>query len=184
MDSHPDSQSLPLTVSRDELLVDGSDAEFRQFVHRLLAYSSSLEAIRAGLGEMIGLSGVQYTILICIAHLEQGRGVGVKAIADHLSYTGAFVTIETGKLAALGLVEKRQNPGDKRRVLLTVTERARSLLNELAPAQRRINDTLFASLDRASFKHLCRQAEDLTADARNAQSLVEFLTEPKVAVRN
>ena len=110
MNIHPDPKNLPLTVSRPELLMDGSDAQFRQLVHRLLAYASSLEAIRAGLGEMIGLSGVQYTILICIAHLEEGRGVGVKAIADHLSYTGAFVTIETGKLAALGLVEKRQNP--------------------------------------------------------------------------
>lgn len=184
MDSHPDPKSLPLTVSREELLVDGSDAKFRQFVHRLLAYASSLEAIRAGLGEMIGLSGVQYTILICIAHLEEGRGVGVKAIADHLNYTGAFVTIETGKLAALGLVEKRQNPGDKRRVLLTVTDRARDLLRELAPMQRRVNDTLFASLDGESFQHLCRQAEDLAADARNAQALVEFLTEPKVAVQS
>jgi len=183
MNTHPDPKNPPLTVSRPELLVDGSDAQFRQLVHRLLAYASSLEAIRAGLGEMIGLSGVQYTILICIAHLEEGRGVGVKAIADHLSYTGAFVTIETGKLAALGLVEKRQNPGDKRRVLLTVTARARDLLHELAPAQRQVNDTLFASLDGDSFDHLCRQAEELTADARNAQALVEFLTEPKAAAQ-
>ena len=121
-------QRLPLTVSRTELLADGSDARFRQLIHRLLAYASSLETIRAGLGEMIGLTGVQYTMLICIAHLQGGKGVGVKEIADHLNCTGAFVTIETGKLANLGLVEKRQNPGDKRRVLLTVTDtRARHL---------------------------------------------------------
>lgn len=175
------AERLPLTVSRDELLVNGTDASFRHLIHRLLAYASSLEAIRAGLGTMIGLSGVQYTILICIAHLQDGKGVGVKEIADHLSYTGAFVTIETGKLAKLGLVEKHRNPGDGRRVLLNITPRARELLAGLAPAQRRVNDTLFASLDRSGFEDLCALAETLCADARNTQALVEFLTDRKLA---
>lgn len=174
-------ERLPLTVSRAELLVDGTDGAFRHLIHRLLAYASSLETIRAGLGEMIGLSGVQYTMLICIAHLQDGKGAGVKEIADHLNYTGAFVTIETGKLAGLGLVEKRRNPGDRRRVLLSITQHARDLLNDLAPAQRRINDTLFASLDHAGFEHLCTLAESLCADARSTQALVEFLTDKKLA---
>ncbi len=177
MDTELKAAAPPLTVSREELLVAGSDAHFRQLVHRLLAYASSLEAIRASLGEIIGLSAVQYTILICIAHLQGEHGIGVKAIADHLSYTGAFVTIETGKLATLGLVEKRQNPGDKRRVLLTVTARARALLSELAPAQRRVNDTLFQTLSADEYRHLCTLVETLLPDARNAQALAEFLSE-------
>ena len=183
-DDEQDTQGFPLTVSRDELLVDGSDARFRQLIHRLLAYASSLEAIRAGMGGMIGLSGIQYTILVCIAHLQGARGVGVKEIARHLSCTGAFVTIETGKLADLGMVEKRPNPDDKRRVLITVTGRARALLTGLAPVQRQINDTLFASVDGPGFAQLCELAETLTADARNAQSLIEFLAETKVANQN
>ncbi len=172
---------LPLTVSRVALLEEGSDARFRQLIHRLLAYASTLEAIRAGLGGMIGLTGIQFTMLISIAHQQRDTGVGVKEVADHLNCSGAFVTIETGKLCALGLVEKRQNAGDKRRVLLTVTTRGRELLSGLAPAQRQVNDTLFASLDQASFEHMCKYAEDLATDARNAQALVEFLTESKTA---
>ena len=181
VDSDQVASGFPLTVTRDALLVDGSDTQFRQLIHRLLAYASSLEAIRAGLGEMIGLSGIQYTMLVCIAHLQGDRGVGVKEIARHLSCSGAFVTIETGKLADLGLLEKCPNPADKRRVLITVTKRAREYLTELAPVQRKVNDTLFASLDGPGFDHLCRLAETLGADARNAQSLVEFLAETKVA---
>lgn len=179
----PDQRS-PLTVTRPELLIEGSDAQFRKLIHRLLAYASSLEAIRAGLGEMIGLSGTQYTILICIAHLQQGKAVGVKEIAFHLSYTGALVTIETGKLVKLGLVEKRQNPGDKRRVLLTITDRARDLLRGLAPSQRQVNDTLFANLNAEGFGQLCRLTESLCADARTAQSLVEFLIGTRIANQN
>ena len=177
-------QRLPVTVTRTELLIEGSDAQFRQLIHRLLAYASSLEAIRAGLGEMIGLSGTQYTILICIAHLQQGKAVGVKEIAFHLSYTGALVTIETGKLVKLGLVEKRQNPADKRRVLLTITGRTRELLRGLAPSQRQVNDTLFANLSAEGFGQLCTLTESLCADARTAQSLVEFLIGTQVANQN
>lgn len=177
-------ERAPLTVTRPELLIEGSDVQFRQLIHRLLAYASSLEAIRAGLGEMIGLSGTQYTILICIAHLQQGKAVGVKEIAFHLSYTGALVTIETGKLAKLGLIEKRQNPGDKRRVLLTITDRARELLHGLAPSQRQVNDTLFANLSAEGFEQLCIVTESLCAGARNAQSLVEFLIGTQVANQN
>lgn len=165
----------PLTVSRPELLRDGSDAEFRLLVHRLLAFGSRLDAIRAGLGQMIGLSGSQYTILICIAHLQGEAGVGVKEIADHLGYSGAFVTIESGRLVEAGLVEKRQNPGDRRRVLLTVTAAGRTRLDGLAPRQRQVNDALFAALSPQDFRTLNRLSRDLVADADRALDLIERL---------
>jgi len=165
----------PLTISRPELLQDGSDADFRVLVHRLLAFGSRLDAVRAGLGQMIGLSGAQYTILICIAHLQGDDGVGVKEVADHLSYSGAFVTLEAGRLTTLGLVEKRQNPGDRRRVLLTVTAAGRARLDELASRQRQVNDTLFAALSREDFHRLAEMSRDLVADADRALGLIERL---------
>ncbi|MEQ8346540.1 MAG: MarR family winged helix-turn-helix transcriptional regulator [Sneathiellaceae bacterium] len=168
-------KDLPLTIGRPELLDDDGDARFRQLVHRLLAFAGRLEAVRTGLGRMIGLSGIQYTILICIAHLQGEEGVGVKRIADHLGLSGAFVTIEAGKLAAEGLVEKRPNPRDRRRVLLTVTAAARARLDALAPRQRPVNDALFASLSRADFDRLGRIAGHLVADADHALALVDSL---------
>lgn len=167
--------NLPLTIGRPELLDDGSDARFRQLVHRLLAFAGRLEAVRAGLGQRIGLSAIQYTILICIAHLQGEDGVGVKEIADHLGLSGAFVTIEAGKLADAGLVAKRPNPQDRRRVLLTVTAAARARLDDLAPQQRPINDALFAGLSREDFDRLGRIAGHLVADADHALALLDSL---------
>src|SRR5262245_13272374 len=96
---------VPLTVSRPALMPDGTDREFRRFVHRLLAFSGRLERVRAQFGAIIGLSGIQYTALISIAHLSRDAGVGVKEVAEHLGLSGSFATLVIGQLATLGLVE-------------------------------------------------------------------------------
>jgi Arc/MetJ family transcription regulator len=56
----------------------GTDDALRSRVHRLLALSVRREIIRSGFGEMIGLSGIQYTILIPVAHLNENNGISVK----------------------------------------------------------------------------------------------------------
>jgi len=171
-----EAAAMPLTVSRPELLCDGSDADFRALVHDLLAFSARLQAIRASFGALTGLSGVQYTILISIAHLARDRGVGVKAVAEHLSLSGAFVTIETGKLTERGLVCKRPDPEDGRRVRLSVTDKGRRLLADLAPVQQEVNDLLFESLGREDFRRLRRLARGLLEGSARAVALAGYLT--------
>ena len=71
-----------MTATRRELMVDGTDAAFRQFVHDFLAFSVRVEQVRSGFGKMLGLSGTAYTILISIAHLGQKEGdIGISPIA-------------------------------------------------------------------------------------------------------
>ncbi len=98
--------TIESTVTRPELLIEGSDWAFRQFVHDTLAFSARLQQVRGQLGQVIGLSGMQYTVLIAIAHLRAvDEKVGVNLVADHLHFSGAFITIEINKLVAAGLVE-------------------------------------------------------------------------------
>ena len=165
------------TVSKAELLLDGSDAAFRQMVHDLLAFSARLEEVRSRFGSYIGLTGIQYTILISVRYLEGREGVGVRAVADHLTLSGAFVTIETTKLVKLGLLEKRPNTQDRRRVLLNVSPRGRDLLDQLAPVQREINDVLFESLDARSFASIASMATRMKVDADKALLLADYLIE-------
>ncbi|MBW3098167.1 MarR family winged helix-turn-helix transcriptional regulator [Pseudohoeflea coraliihabitans] len=166
-----------LTVSREDLLVDGSDAEFRAMVHDLLAFAARLEQIRARFGRFIGLSGVQYTILITIRQLQGENGVGAKAIAEHLAFSPPFVTTETTRLVRLGLVAKRPNPEDLRRVYLTVTDKGIALLTELAPVQQEINDLLFEPVTGDTFEMVRRMARDLRASSERAALLSEYLTD-------
>src|SRR5262245_42329459 len=117
---------FPLTTTRPELLVDGRDRDFRHLVHSLFGFAAHHERIRSGHARMIGLAGVEYTVLISIAHLSQDGDVNVKTVADHLYLSGAFITAVTGRLLEHGLIEKKTDPGDRRRVTLTVSAQGRA----------------------------------------------------------
>jgi DNA-binding MarR family transcriptional regulator len=164
----------PRTVSRAALLVGGSDKVFRQMVYDTLAFAARIQEVRSRFGEFIGLPGTQYSILMAIAH-QQDEGIGVNAIAEHLHLSGAFVTTEINKLVLAGLVEKREHPSDRRRVLLRITERARARLRELSPVQIQGNDALFDCLDDNAFEALRTLMARLVVCGDNALRLLDYL---------
>lgn len=167
---------MPLTVSRPELLVKGSDAEFRRLVHGLLGFLARHGAVREGHAARLGLAGVEYTVLISIAHLGVDGEVNVKTVADHLRVSGAFVTTVTRKLQSLGLVSKTPGDVDRRRVLLTVTDKGYDMLAELAPFQRVVNDVEFSCLTREKFLLLLEIIDDLVACGDRAVALQDYIT--------
>ncbi len=164
------------TVSKPELLVDGDDAAFRSFIHDFLAFSQMLTDIRAGFGEHLGLTGIQYTILISVSHLQGRQGIGVNAIAEHLHVSGAFITTEVAKLVKAGLISKRINAKDKRRVLLRITAEGRKMLTRLLPVQAPVNDALFDALSAEEFGLLRSMMARLVPCAARSLSLQAYLT--------
>ena len=165
---------LPLTVTRPELLNDGTDRDFRKLVHNIFAFMARHETIRDGHARQIGLAGVEYTILISIGHLGLDGDVNVKTIADHLHMSGAFVTTVTSKLQTLGLVEKTQDSVDRRRISLAITENGKALLRKLAPYQREINDVEFGPLNREDFQAVSRILEALIDSSDKAFALQRY----------
>jgi DNA-binding MarR family transcriptional regulator len=168
-------QRAPLTISRPELLVDGSDSEFRKLVHNLFAVLSRHEATRAGPGARIGLTGIEYTFLISVRHLEDEGDVGVKQLAEHLHLSGPFATTMIGKLITRGLITKESDPEDRRRVCLRVTAAGHELLSTLAPAQRKVNDVQFGCLSRDEFKQLNSLLERLIESSDQGLALQAYL---------
>lgn len=174
--NHAESREQP-TVSRDVILVGGSDLAFREMLQNLMSILSRLEHVRGRFGAYIGLSGVQFTILVTIKQLQGDAGVGVKELADHLGLSAPFVTQETSRLAREGVLEKVTNPADQRRVLLTLTEEGFARLTRLAPLQRKVNDALFEPLDRADFVHLGRIMRNLQPATARGAALADYLFE-------
>ena len=166
--------ALPQTVTRPELLNDGTDRDFRRLVHNIFAFMARHEAIRDGHARQIGLAGIEYTTLISIGHLALDGDVNVKTVADHLHMSGAFITTVTSKLQALGLVEKIQDSVDRRRISLLTTEKGKSLLRKLAPYQREINDVEFGSLSKDDFQFLSRVLENLIVSGDEAMALQRY----------
>lgn len=166
----------PLTVSRPELLVDGSDRQFRRLVHAFLAFLTRHETIRSGHGSVIGLPGVDYTILISIGHLQiDGEPVSVNQLASYLHLSGAFVTTVTNKLLKSGLITKETDRGDRRKVRLSLTDKAWNQLTKLAPIQRQVNDVQFAPIQKEDLSVLVTMLEKLIDSSDQAIKLQAFL---------
>jgi DNA-binding MarR family transcriptional regulator len=165
----------PLTTSRAELLVGGNDAEFRHLVHGLFGFLVRHERIRAGHARVIGLAGIEYTVLISIAHLSDEDDVSVKRVADHLHLSGAFITSTVRRLVQLGLVIKKTSTEDRRRVTLTISPRGDGLLERLAPTQRQVNDMEFGCLSREEFRALVRLIDRLIDSSDAAVALQSYL---------
>src|ERR687892_490382 len=137
--ARPRRKTPPLTVSRPTLLRRGSDAQFRQLIHDLIAYGHRLDACRDAFAAIIGVSGVQYEILMLVSRAD---GVSVGEVAARLHRSGAFITIEANKLAERGILDKAADPADGRRVQLRTNAKSIELLERIAPYQQRVNDTL------------------------------------------
>ena len=178
--SHGSRRRLPLTISRPELLPDGSDRDFRRLAHSLFGFLARHERIRAGHARYIGLAGIEYTVLISIAHLSQDGDVNVKTVAEHLHVSGAFVTSISRRLLDRGLIHKRPDPQDRRRVTLTISDAGYALLEKLAPVQRQVNDAEFACLSRDDFCLLSDLIDRLIQCGDQAVALQAYLHSTKL----
>jgi DNA-binding MarR family transcriptional regulator len=132
-----------LTVTLPQLLVDGSDLRFREFVADFYAAVAGAHSLRRALAKSIGLSAAEFSILLATWDLQKGGTVGITAIAKHLHLAAAHVTAEVGKLVRAGYIKKTQHPKDTRAVILALTKKGERRLNDLTPLLRDINNRLF-----------------------------------------
>jgi DNA-binding MarR family transcriptional regulator len=159
------------------MLVDGSDREFRRLVHGLFAFLARHQAIREGHAALIGLAGIEYTVLISIRQLGQEGDVHIAQVADHLHLSSAFITTITNRLVSKELVKKAARTDDRRRLTLTLTRRGTELLERLAPRQRQVNDVQFDCIEAHEFEPLLDMVERLVESSDRALSLQRYLNE-------
>lgn len=164
-----ESQFPLLTVTRDPLLQDGSDEDFRRLVDDLLAFSHQIQRMREAIATELGVSPPQYAIMIRLARWN-GPPPTVGELAAGLDVSVPLVVTETGHLARAGLVEKLADPKDGRRVRLHLTPRAMASLKAAAPFIQDINDTTFGRLSPAQFNTLRTVMAILTRSAKSALS--------------
>ena len=167
-------KKAPLTVGRDELLVNGSDREFRRLVNALFPLLALHTSVRNGYAELLGLTGPAYSILLCIRTLNDNGPVNVRTIADQLRFSGSFITVETNGLERKGFVKKRRSVEDKRVVMVSLTPRAIALLDSIAALRRQVNDVQFGSLTKKEFRMLVPAIERLVQSSERAVALLRY----------
>ncbi len=103
-------------------------------------------AVRARLDELVrpaGLTALQYTALTVLerhpdltsAHLARNSFVTAQSMADMVT-----------TLRARGLIDRHQDPGDRRRLVLCLTEEGRSLLDRYRQAVVDLESEMLADL--------------------------------------
>jgi DNA-binding MarR family transcriptional regulator len=164
--------ALPLSVTRPEILIDGSDREFRRLIHRMLIGQARLAAVRECIAERIGVTGTQYTMLMSVLHLQGAAGVSITSLADYLEVTGPHVTGLVGKLVASGFVRKAVNPKDRRSVLVKLTPAGRKKLLQAFEFISAVNDRLFEGVGREEYRAV---ASFNARFIRNTQATLDWI---------
>jgi DNA-binding MarR family transcriptional regulator len=165
----------PLSVTRPELLRDGSDAAFREVIWDLLIVANRLQKFPEAFGRELGITGAQYAVLIATAHIQGTRGSGIRQLADYMHLPAPHVTTTVGRLVAVGLLAKKPNPEDGRGVLVSLTAEGEAALDRLAPFQQQVNDALFGGLSRDQFDSFARLIGTMVGNSRRALKTVADL---------
>ena len=144
-------------------------------MHAIMAFSTMVLMLRDALASSVELSGVQYEIMVILHRMhDQDNGICVSDVASRTRRSGSFITIESGKLEVRGLLTKRPDPENRRRVLLRLTGKGEVVLTSLVPLQQVVNDTLLGSVSRSEFDTLRRLVGKIVPDGEQAIAEVEF----------
>lgn len=146
----------PQTVTRSELIVDGSDQTYRRLIYDLFAMAKLIEEGRSRLARAAGLKSPQWSILMAIAEAHDFDGTTVRDVAEKLRLHSSFTVLHVGQLIKQGLVRQFGSASDGRTRILRLTKKGEALVHRMAPALQTANDTLFRSISAKEFLTMAR----------------------------
>jgi DNA-binding MarR family transcriptional regulator len=163
-----DAYRPPVTISRKEFLVQGSDAEFRRSIYALVQSVGRLLACRDAFGRELDLTPSQFVVLMGVAQAQGTGGVTIRELADHIALASTHVTTEVRRLEEAGLLVKRPSPVDKRSVRVFLQPQGEQEVARVAPFIRLINDVLFEDIDPDALKTAQAVARQLILNSESA----------------
>ena len=154
--------SPPLTTSRRDLIINGTDEGFRNIIYQMVLGLQHLFSCREIFGRHLCLTGSQFAVLMGVAYVQKTDGVSIQGLADHVRLAQPHVTTEVGRLLGKGLLVKRANPRDQRSVLVSLSARGNAAVESVVPLVRKVNDLLFAGIKKDELMTVMRVMEQLT----------------------
>jgi DNA-binding MarR family transcriptional regulator len=110
-----------------------------------------------------GLSMPQFGILM---HLYYGHSCGVSEVSDHMEITAAAASQLVEKLVQSGLVERSEDPDDRRAKVLQLSAKGRTLIENGITERSRWVDDLIAGLD-VGEREIVSQGLEILVNAAN-----------------
>jgi DNA-binding MarR family transcriptional regulator len=152
--SKPRAFVPPPTITHPALLEGGRDDQFRQALYVMVLAQSRLETCREAFGKAMGLTGMQFAVMMGVAYQQKRDGVTIRALSDHVQLASTHVTTEVGVLTRKGLLSKRPHPTDRRSVLVSLTREGEEAIRSINPLVRRVNDRLFDNVTKGDLASL------------------------------
>jgi DNA-binding MarR family transcriptional regulator len=126
----------------------------------------------------LDLSSAQWSIMQALMELDRGEGVTVKAVAKLMIVDSSYVTKQWRSLEQNGLI-RRQSCLDARLVKLSLTEKAKRMLEELALRQEQIIAFIFAEFETNEVTNLVSSLSVLASRLEKAR--IKATIEPWIA---
>lgn len=120
----------------------------------LLRYCES--KVRQRLQPLLDDAGLSCEHWRILALLHEQPGLGAGAIGEGAVLPSASVTRHVDKLVERGLVVRRIDPTDKRRVVLALSTRGQEIAERLLAEERAVEKTIAEGLGAERFKALAR----------------------------
>lgn len=138
----------PDPIDHESRVGDGDHLALRLWL-RLLSCTNRVEApLRSRLRERFGGSLPRFDLM---AQLDRHpAGLKMRELSQRLMVTGGNVTGLTDRLVAEGLVERAEDPDDRRAFTVRLTPEGRRQFRAMAREHERWVATLFEGLDAAS----------------------------------
>ncbi|MGA2102707.1 MAG: MarR family winged helix-turn-helix transcriptional regulator [Candidatus Sulfotelmatobacter sp.] len=175
---------FPLTATSPVLVSGKSDHSLRKLLYDFFTVSARMETVKRYLGERLGLTGPQYTIMMAVAELQGKTGVSVGRVGEYLHVSGTFVTMESGKLIKKGFLARHSDLQDRRVSLLSLAPKGAKALQALFPELQQINDVFFELDSRAEFERLCKTLEKLVGNGQRALALINATrSDPRLSLK-
>ncbi|OHV20953.1 MarR family transcriptional regulator [Parafrankia soli] len=109
------------------------------------------------------LLGISLKDMAALAYLRDHARTTQQALTEGLCIDANYCVLLLNDLEAAGLAERRRDPADRRRHLVTMTETGREALERAEQAQESVEDEILAGLsreERAILARLLGQALD------------------------
>jgi DNA-binding MarR family transcriptional regulator len=117
-------------------------------------------------------SGISMPQLSTLMHLEHGGGCGVSDIGVHLGVTNAAASQMIDRLVNQGLIERSEDPLDRRGKHIQITPLGRKLLKEAIEARRRWMERLSTQVTSEEQELISKALVVLTKAARALEPAV------------
>ena len=168
--------TLSPSTTLDALLDDEKgDADFRKLIYGIFTMTVNFDRIREQMAVALGLSGIQYHILMVVAELYSSERSTISLVAERLRTSGAYVTMESKKLVSRGFLDKKPNPDDGRSVILLLTEDGQAAIDSFTPHLQAINDELFEGMGPETFARFNEIVGHMTRTSARAADIAEML---------